>query len=119
MSLRWARPLAAAAALLLAALAVTQLRAERATRAGDTALWEASGATARVPEAAARASADPDPEASTLMLARVLFADAYDLRQVASLPPAAARAAVAKAGDELRRSDELAAATLRRRPSSW
>src|SRR6187551_3512909 len=60
MSLRWARPLAAAAALLLAALAVTQLRAERATRAG-----------------------------------------------------------VAHAGDELRRSDELAAATLRRRPSSW
>jgi hypothetical protein len=118
MDLRWGRPLAAAAALLLAGGSLLQCRGEHAARARDAALWESSGATARHPQAALRAARDPDPAASRIELARALLADASDLRALASLPREEAIAGAQRAQEGLRVAEQASVTTLRQRPTS-
>ncbi len=113
---RWA---AAGGGLLLAAASMLHCRGERAARAEMLARWQGSGVAERHAQPASRARRDPDPGASGPALARVLVADAFDTRSLASLPPAEAAAEARRAEERLRMAAGLAREGLAARPASW
>ena len=114
-----ARVATALLALALGAAAVLQWRAERALRAEVADAWESSGAAALRPTAAERARRDPDALAARSALARFLFAGALHPTSLAGLPPREAADEARRIEGRLALAQQLAAATLVRRPSSW
>ena len=112
----------AASALLglaLGAAALLQWRAERGLRAEVTEAWAASGAAVLRPAAADRARRDPDPVAARVALARSLFAGALHPTSLTGLPPQEAGAEARRIERQLGVAQQLAAAALARRPTSW
>lgn len=116
LSPRWA---AAAAALLLLGASLQHSRRETGARAELLQQWKRTGETAGHATAADRARRDPDPRASGVALARVLFTDAYDTGAIAILPRAEAAAEARRAERRLALAGTLAETGLARRPSSW
>lgn len=116
LSPRW---LAAAAALLLLGLSLQRSKRETAARLELEQQWERTGEAARHAKAASRARRDPDPAASDVALARILFTDAYDIAALATLPRAEAAAEARRAEQRLTLAGTFAEAGLARRPSSW
>jgi hypothetical protein len=110
---------AALLAIALGAAAVLQWRAERGLRADVAGDWETSGAAALRPTAADRARRDPDAVAARSALARLLFAGSLHPASLAGLPPREAEDEARRIERRLALAQQLAAATLAVRPTSW